>query len=58
MLPLLLKGRTIARIQEELFISAGTVNTHTRHIYQKMGIHDRQQLLDLADQRAQTHRVD
>jgi len=50
-LPLLLKGRTIARIQEELFISAGTVNTHTRHIYQKLDVHDRQQLLDLAESR-------
>lgn len=48
-LPLLIKGRTIARIQEELFISQGTVSTHIRHIYQKTGVHNRQALLDLID---------
>ena len=49
-LPLLIKGRTIARIQEELFISQGTVSTHIRHIYQKTGVHNRQALLDLIDE--------
>ncbi|MDR1185556.1 MAG: helix-turn-helix transcriptional regulator [Coriobacteriales bacterium] len=46
-LPLLLQGRTISRIQEALFISAGTVSTHIRHIYQKTGVNNRQELLDL-----------
>lgn len=45
---LLLQGRTMARIQEELYISAGTVSTHMRHIYQKTGVANKQQLLDLA----------
>jgi DNA-binding CsgD family transcriptional regulator len=45
---LLLQGRTMARIQEELYISAGTVSTHMRHIYQKIGVANKQQLLDLA----------
>lgn len=49
-LPLLLKGRTIARIQEELHISQGTVSTHTRHIYQKVGVQNRQGLLDLVEE--------
>lgn len=48
-LPLLLKGRTIARIQEELFISASTVNTHVRHIYQKCGVQNKQGLIDLVE---------
>lgn len=48
-LPLIVKGRTIARIQEELHISQGTVSTHTRHIYQKAGVRNRQALLDLID---------
>ena len=48
-LPLVIKGRTIARIQEELHISQGTVSTHTRHIYQKVGVRNRQALLDLVD---------
>lgn len=47
-LPLLLEGRTIVRIQETLFISAGTVSTHIRHIYQKTGQANRQELIDLA----------
>ncbi len=47
-LPLLLEGRTIARIQETLFISQGTVSTHIRHIYQKTGASNRQELIDLA----------
>ena len=45
---LLLQGRTMARIQETLYISPGTVSTHTRHIYQKVGVANRQALLDLA----------
>lgn len=48
-LPLVIKGRTIARIQEELHISQGTVSTHTRHIYQKTKVVNRQGLLDLID---------
>lgn len=50
-LPLLLRGRTIARIQEELFISASTVNTHIRHIYTKCEVANKQELLDLFEQR-------
>lgn len=48
-LPLLLQGRTISRIQETLFISAGTVSTHIRHIYQKTGVENRQGLIDLVE---------
>lgn len=46
-LRLLAEGRTSSRIQEELCIAAGTVNYHTRNIYSKMGVHSRQQLIDL-----------
>ncbi|ACV23734.1 transcriptional regulator MalT [Slackia heliotrinireducens] len=49
-LELLLQGRTIARIQEALFISAGTVSTHVRHIYQKTGSANKQDLLDMVEQ--------
>ena len=51
-LPLLLAGRTIARIQDSLYISAGTVSTHIRHIYQKTGVERKQELLDLGEQYA------
>lgn len=49
-LPLLLEGRTISRIQDALYISAGTVSTHIRHIYQKTGVDNRQGLIDLAQE--------
>lgn len=40
------KGRTSRHIQDELFISRGTVTTHLRHIYQKMDVHDKQEMID------------
>ncbi len=49
-LQLLLQGRTISRIQESLFISAGTVSTHIRHIYHKAGVENRQGLIDLVQE--------
>lgn len=50
-LPSVARGRTIARIQKELFISSSTVNTHIRHIYAKCGVANRQELLDFVDDR-------
>ncbi len=41
------KGRNLAYIQDELFISKSTVSTHRQHIYKKLGIHSQQELLDL-----------
>lgn len=43
----LAQGRTVAYVSDALFISTNTVDTHVRHIYGKMGIHSRQELLDL-----------
>lgn len=56
-LPSVARGRTLARIQEELFISASTVNTHIRHIYAKCGVASRQELLDFVDDRRKTHHM-
>ena len=44
---LLALGRTQPWIAETLGISGNTVGTHTRHIYQKAGVHDRQEFIDL-----------
>ena len=52
---LLVKGFTAARIQEELHIAAGTVNYHTRNIYQKCGVHTKQDLISLFD--SKTHQT-
>lgn len=48
-LKLLARGRTTTRIQAELGISMNTVNTHVRHVFQKLGIHSRQELLDIVE---------
>ena len=44
---LLAEGRNIPYIQNRLSISQGTAQTHARHIYQKMDIHSKQELIDL-----------
>lgn len=43
------RGRSAAVIAERLFVSPNTVKTHLRRIYEKAGIHSRQELLDLLD---------
>jgi DNA-binding CsgD family transcriptional regulator len=48
-LQLLARGRSGTRIEQELYISRGTVNTHMRRLYQKLGVHTRQELLDMID---------
>ncbi|MGV8083035.1 MAG: response regulator transcription factor [Coriobacteriia bacterium] len=47
-LSLLASGRSRPYIEAALHISTGTAKTHILHIYDKMGVHDREQLLDLA----------
>ena len=46
-LVLIAEGRSSARIQEDLSIAAGTVNYHTRNIYAKLGVHSRQEIIDM-----------
>ena len=36
-------------IEQELVLSYNTVKTHIKHIYQKLGVHSRQELLDLIE---------
>ena len=48
-LDLLARGRDSAAIQERLSLSASTVQTHRMHIYQKLQIHSRQELLDVIE---------
>ena len=44
------RGRSAAFIAEKLFISPNTVKTHLRRIYEKAGIHSRQELLDMMEE--------
>lgn len=48
---LLLEGRSLRIIQQELFISEGTARTHTKRIYEKLGIHSKQELIDYFKER-------
>ncbi|QKF07048.1 helix-turn-helix transcriptional regulator [Berryella wangjianweii] len=45
-LGLIARGHTATSISEKLVISPYTVNTHVRHIYEKMQIHKRSELLN------------
>lgn len=41
-------GRDIAFIESDLCISRNTAKMHIRHVYQKTGVHSKQELIDLA----------
>ena len=40
---------TISRAAEKLYISENTVRTHVRHIYAKLAINSREELLAMID---------
>lgn len=44
---LLMEGRSVPFIQKKLYISEGTARTHVKHIYTKLDVHSKQELLDL-----------
>jgi DNA-binding CsgD family transcriptional regulator len=44
-LALLCRGMSAAQIEETLFVSNSTVKTHTHSVYQKLGIHGRQDVI-------------
>lgn len=46
---LLMKGRNEPFIAEALFISPSTTHSHVSHIYTKIGVHSRQELLSVID---------
>lgn len=43
-LALLFEGLTVPQIQDQLFLSANTVNTHVKRIYRKLDVHTRIEL--------------
>ena len=51
-LQLLCKGRSKSYIAESLFISENTVRSHSKHIYAKLDVHSKQEILDLMDMAA------
>lgn len=50
-LSLLVRGRTLPYIANELFVTTGAVKTHVRHIYEKALVNNRQELLDKVEAR-------
>jgi DNA-binding CsgD family transcriptional regulator len=46
-LDLILRGNTVAAVSRKLFISENTVRGHTKHIYRKLSVHSKQELIDL-----------
>lgn len=49
-LMLLIRGRSTPYIAETLYLSENTVKTYRRRIYAKLGIHNKQELIDLIEQ--------
>lgn len=47
---LAVRGNSVSRISELLFISENTVRTHMKHIYAKLNIHKRQEILTLIEE--------
>ncbi len=54
---LLSRGYTLPRVAEELGISLDTVRAHSKAVYRKLGIHKKQELLDMVDERMATRTV-
>lgn len=50
LLSYLARGRSLPYIRNELFISKSTANTHVEHIYAKLGIHSREELISLVEE--------
>lgn len=50
---LMARGRTLGEMSRELYIGTNTVKTHTKHVYQKLGIHSRAELLEVLGVRSE-----
>ncbi len=48
---MLAEGYTYTYIRAALGVSDGTVKSHVAHVYQKLGIHRKDELLELIDRR-------
>ena len=44
---LICKGRSKAYIAETLFVAENTVRSHSKHLYTKLNVHSKQELIDL-----------
>ena len=46
-LQLMVRGATLAQMEEQLFVARGTIKAHTSHIYRKCGVQGRDELFAL-----------
>ena len=53
-LGLMAQGRSSTFIGEKLFVSSNTVRKHIAHVYEKLGVHSKQELLTLVQQESST----
>lgn len=51
----LLRGKSTAAIAADIFLSKNTVRTHVSHIYQKAGVHGRDELVELVERYSQAN---
>ena len=49
MFGLIVKGRDLPYIADKLVVSKNTVRTHMKNIYVKLGVHSKQEVIDLVD---------
>lgn len=49
MLRYVLRGRSVPAIASETFLSRNTVKTHLNHVYQKLNVHSRDELIDFVE---------
>lgn len=43
------RGRNLSAIMAKLHISKGTAHTHMTHVYQKLGVHSQQELIEMVE---------
>lgn len=51
---MLAKGRNVQFIKDKLVLSTPTVKSHVYSVYQKMGVHSHQELIDLVESEVKT----
>lgn len=53
-LRLMVRGRKLQSIAEEMCVSTNTAKSHTRHVYQKLGVHSSEELFDLVERKSES----
>ena len=45
----MVRGRKLQSIADEMSVSTNTAKSHTRHVYQKLGVHSSEELFDMVE---------